>query len=91
MRKGFGDWYFIVPETDDMFSYMEGIYTYRLAPDYSIEMGRRGICVLNLPTAYSLTYQVMELLYQQVSVANLYMEDLKDRGVIQLYKLLLCP
>ncbi|MCM3789684.1 hypothetical protein M3221_14920 [Domibacillus indicus] len=78
MCKGLGDWYFIVPGTDDTFSYMEGIYTHRLTPDYSIEMGKRstkpGYVVLNLPAVYSLTYQVMDLLYQQVPVANLYME-----------------
>ncbi|MEM1506286.1 hypothetical protein RG959_23170 [Domibacillus sp. 8LH] len=45
-----------------------------LTPDYSIEMGKRstkpGYAVLNQPAAYSITYQVMDLLYQQVSVAN---------------------
>ncbi|MCM3790014.1 helix-turn-helix domain-containing protein [Domibacillus indicus] len=88
MRKGLGDWYFIVPGTDDTFSYMEGIYTHRLTPDYSIEMGKRstkpGYAVLNLPAVYSLTYQVMDLLYQQVPVANLYMERLKDRWIIHM-------
>ncbi|MED3912763.1 hypothetical protein P4597_27130 [Peribacillus simplex] len=40
--------------------------------------------MLNLPAYYSLTYQVMDLLYQQVPVANLYMERLKDRWVIHM-------
>jgi hypothetical protein len=48
----------------------------------SIEIGKRnakfGYAVLNLPTVYSLTYQVMDLFYQQVPMANLYMEQLKD-------------
>ncbi|MEM1506240.1 hypothetical protein RG959_22930 [Domibacillus sp. 8LH] len=74
MRKGLGDWFFIVPGTDDTFSYMEGIYTYRLTPDYSIEMGKRntkpGYTVLNLPATYFLTYKIMDLLYKQVPGAN---------------------
>ncbi|WNS78621.1 hypothetical protein RRU94_01315 [Domibacillus sp. DTU_2020_1001157_1_SI_ALB_TIR_016] len=53
-----------MPGTDDTFSYMEGIYTHRLTPNYSIEMGKRstkpGYAVLNLPAVYSLTYQVMD-------------------------------
>ncbi|MCM3789972.1 hypothetical protein M3221_16405 [Domibacillus indicus] len=80
----FGDWCFIIPGSDDTFSYMEGIYTHNLTPDYSIEMGKRstkpGYAVLNLPAIYSLTYQAMDLLYQQVPVANLYMERLKTDG-----------
>lgn len=43
MRKFLGDWYFIVPGSDDTFSYMEGIYTHRLTPDYPIEMGKRSM------------------------------------------------
>ncbi|MCM3790200.1 hypothetical protein M3221_17610 [Domibacillus indicus] len=42
MRKGLEDWYFIVLGTDNTFSYMEGIYTHRLTPDYPIEMGKRS-------------------------------------------------
>ncbi|MCI2256900.1 hypothetical protein L2D08_21460 [Domibacillus sp. PGB-M46] len=83
MRKGLGDRYFIVLGTGDTFSYMEGIYTNRLTPDYSIEMGKRntrpGYAVFNLPAVNSLTYQVIDLLYQQVPAANLYMERLKDQ------------
>ncbi|MCM3790841.1 hypothetical protein M3221_21065 [Domibacillus indicus] len=86
MRKVLGYWYFIVPGTNDTFSYMEGIYTHRLTPNYSIEVGKRstkpGYAVLNLSTFYSVTYQVMDLLYQQVPLANLYMERLKDRWII---------
>jgi hypothetical protein len=40
----------------------------------SIEIGKRnakfGYAVLNLPTVYSLTYQVMDLFYQQVPMAS---------------------
>ncbi|WNS78617.1 hypothetical protein RRU94_01295 [Domibacillus sp. DTU_2020_1001157_1_SI_ALB_TIR_016] len=65
-----------MPGTDNAFSYMEGIYTHRLTPDYSIEMGKRstklGYTVLNLPATYSLTCQLMNLLYQQVPAANTY-------------------
>jgi hypothetical protein len=58
MRKGLGDWYFIVPGTDDTFNYMEGIYTHRLTPDYSLEIGKVAQAVLNLPAIYSLIHQV---------------------------------
>ncbi|MEM1505778.1 hypothetical protein RG959_20475 [Domibacillus sp. 8LH] len=75
-----------MPRTDDTFSYMEGMYTHRLTPNYSIKIGKRstkpGYAVLNLPAVYSLTYQVMDLLYRQVPVVNLYTERLKDRWVI---------
>lgn len=68
-----------MPEPDDTFSYMKGIYTHRLIPDYSIEMGKHrtkpGYAVLSLPAVHSLTYQVKDLLYQQVPVANMYMEE----------------
>jgi len=88
MCKGWVDWYFIVRGKDDPLSYMEGISTHGLTPDYSIELGKRstkaGYAVLNLPTVYSLTYQVMDLLYQQVPDANLYMKRLKDRWVIHM-------
>ncbi|WNS78512.1 hypothetical protein RRU94_00615 [Domibacillus sp. DTU_2020_1001157_1_SI_ALB_TIR_016] len=91
MRKGLGDlgdWYFIVPGTDDIFSYMEEIYTHSLTPDYSIEMGERstkpGYTVSNLPAVYSLAYQTIDLLYQQVRVTNLYMKRLKDRWIIHM-------
>lgn len=66
---------------------MEGIYTHRLTPDYPIGMGKcstkPGYAVFNLLAAYSLTYQVMDLLYEKVPVANMYIERLKDRWVIQ--------
>lgn len=88
LRKGLGDRYFIVTGTDNTFSYIEGIYTHRLTPDYSIQMGKRstkpGYAVLNLPAVYSLTYQGMDLLYQQVPVPTLYMERLKDRWIIHM-------
>ncbi|MEM1503755.1 helix-turn-helix domain-containing protein [Domibacillus sp. 8LH] len=57
MRKVLGDWYFIVPGTNDTFSYMEGVYTHRLTPNYSIEVGKRSTnpayAVLNLSAFYS--------------------------------------
>ncbi|MCI2256027.1 hypothetical protein L2D08_16870 [Domibacillus sp. PGB-M46] len=88
MRKELGDWDFIVPGTEDTFSYMEGIYTHRLTTDNSIEMGKYstkpGYAVLNLPAVYSLTYQTMHLFYHQVSVDNLYMEWLKNRWIIHM-------
>jgi len=40
MRKDLGDWYFIMLGIDDTFNYTEGIYTHRLTPDYSIQMGK---------------------------------------------------
>ncbi|WNS78509.1 hypothetical protein RRU94_00600 [Domibacillus sp. DTU_2020_1001157_1_SI_ALB_TIR_016] len=50
-----------------MSSCMEGIYTHRFIPDYSIEMGKRstnpGYTVLHLPAVYSLTYQTIDRLY----------------------------
>ncbi|MCM3790217.1 hypothetical protein M3221_17700 [Domibacillus indicus] len=68
-------------------SYMEGIYTHRLTPDYSIEMGKRrtkpGYAVLNL-RAVSLTYQVMYLLYQHVKMDNRHIEMLADRLVLHM-------
>ena len=74
--------------TNNTFSYIEGIYTHRLTPDYSIQMGKRstkpGYAVHNLPAVYSLTYQGMDLLYQQVPVADLYMERLEDRWIIHM-------
>lgn len=51
-------------------------------------MGKRstkpGYAVLDLPAVYSLTYQVRDLFYQQVPVATLYMERLKDRWIIHM-------
>ncbi|MCM3788014.1 hypothetical protein M3221_06315 [Domibacillus indicus] len=67
-------------------SHMEGIYPHRLTPDYSIEMGKRstkpGYAVLNLPAVYSLTYQVMDLLYQHVEIDNV--EMIGDRLVLHM-------
>lgn len=34
IRKGLGNWYFIVPGTNDTFSYMEETYTHRSTPSY---------------------------------------------------------
>ncbi|WNS78635.1 hypothetical protein RRU94_01385 [Domibacillus sp. DTU_2020_1001157_1_SI_ALB_TIR_016] len=74
--------------TDDTFSYMEGIYTHRLTPDYSIEMGKRSTkpeyAVLNLPAAYSLTYQVIDLLYQHLEIDNLHVEMIGNRLVLHI-------
>ncbi|MCM3788037.1 hypothetical protein M3221_06435 [Domibacillus indicus] len=74
MRNDLGAWYFIVPGTEMIHSTTWKGSLHRLTPHYSIEMGKRstkpGYAVLNLPAVYSLTYQVLDLLYQQVPVAN---------------------
>ncbi|MCP3763690.1 helix-turn-helix domain-containing protein [Domibacillus sp. A3M-37] len=88
MREGLGEWYFIDPATKQTFSYNEGIYTHRLTPNYSVEFGKRtgtpGYAILKLPTEYSLTYQAMDLIYQHVKAANLYVELIGDRIVLHM-------
>ena len=88
MREGLGEWYFINPATKETFSYNEGIYTHRLTPDYPVEFGKRtgtpGYAILKLPTEYSLTYQAMDLIYQHVKAANLYIETIEDRLVLHM-------
>ncbi|KKB34029.1 helix-turn-helix domain-containing protein [Bacillus thermotolerans] len=87
-REGLGDWYFIVPATGQKLSYNEGVYGYRLSPDYPVEFGKRtstpGYAKINLPLRYSLTYQFMDALYQHAYVSNMYMHVTGDRLVILL-------
>ncbi|MCP3763791.1 helix-turn-helix domain-containing protein [Domibacillus sp. A3M-37] len=92
MREGLGEWYFIDPATKKTFSYNEGIYTHRLTSNYSVEFGKRsgtpGYAILNLPAAYSLTYQAMDLIYQHVNAANLYIEMIEDRILLHMKDML---
>ncbi|MCM3791442.1 hypothetical protein M3221_24255 [Domibacillus indicus] len=85
MSKSLEDWYFIVPGTDDTFSYMEGIYTHRLTPGYSIEMGKRstkpGYAVLILPISYYKKYTYTNvyfcigiLLYKYTYIYNVHLQ-----------------
>ncbi|MFL0364598.1 helix-turn-helix domain-containing protein [Pseudobacillus sp. 179-B 2D1 NHS] len=85
-RKGLGEWHFIIPQTGKELSYNEGIYQYQLSPVYPVEFGKRigtpGYAKINLPLRYSLTYQFIDLLYQDAFVVNMYMDILQDRMII---------
>jgi transposase len=90
-RRGLGEWYFFVPQTDQTLSYKElsyeeGIYEHKLKADYPVEFGKRsgtpGYAKMKMPLRYSLTYQFVDLLYQYAHVANMYMDIEKDRLIV---------
>ncbi len=83
-------WAFLLLPSGEEVSFNEGIYKFELTPDYPLTFGKRtgtpGYAKISaLPLGYSLTRQFIDLLYQQGSISNMYM-DIQESQITILLK-----
>jgi excisionase family DNA binding protein len=85
-------WAFLILPSGEHVSFNEGIYKFELTPDYPLTFGKRtgtpGYAKISaLPLHYSLTRHFIDLLYQQGSIANIYMDIQESHISIMLKEL----
>lgn len=73
---------FLFPNTKEVISYEEGIYKYELTPAYKLTSNDMntspGVAYFKLPRFNSFTFSIIDSLYSQSSISNLYMDHLQE-------------
>ncbi|MFL0364589.1 MULTISPECIES: helix-turn-helix domain-containing protein [Pseudobacillus] len=71
-------WQFMILPTREILSFHEGIYRHLLTPDYALtygeQIGHPGLATATLPLDHPLTFQWIDIIYQQSDLANIYFE-----------------
>lgn len=79
-------WGFWLTDEEQIVSYEEGIYRHDLTPAYELSFGKKaatpGYAKMKLPLSSPLTRLFFDALYEQVSIANVYVDIEPEAAVI---------